>query len=295
MPVGGTARHRRPGRAVVRSTGISRSGHVNHRLGLGPMFEGDSFEDRRVLPTTVKHELHHVVVRDGVRLGDGSDRSASSLKDRAASRGEGWRRGTLIVMFHARRVHRYTYADYVALESTSSTKHEFLDGEIYAMAGGTEEHSALSAEMLRVLGNAIGERPCRAHTSDLRLYVEAAGLATFPDASVICGQLEQHGPSPTATALNPSILVEVTSDSSEEYDTGTKLDAYRTIPSLREYIIVSHRERRITVHSRTADTEWTTRVAISGGRVGIGSLGFDLVVDEIYRASNIAPLQPATA
>ena len=87
-----------------------------------------------------------------------------------------------------RRVHRYTYADYVALELSSTTKHEFLDGEIYAMTGGTEEHSALAAEVLRALGNAIGDRPCRAHTSDLRIYVEAMGLATFPDATVICGR-----------------------------------------------------------------------------------------------------------
>ncbi len=188
----------------------------------------------------------------------------------------------------ARRIHRYTYSDYVALELSSSTKHEFFDGEIYAMAGGTEEHSALAAEVLRALGNAIGDRPCRAHTSDLRVYVEATGLATFPDGSVICGQLEQHAPSPTATALNPSVLVEVTSDSSEEYDVGIKLEAYRTVPSLREYVVVSHRERRITVHARAEGT-WTSRVAISGGSVTVDSLGALLRVDEIYRGSRIAP------
>lgn len=187
----------------------------------------------------------------------------------------------------ARRIHRYTYADYVALELASPTKHEFYDGEIYAMAGGSEEHSALAASVLRLLGNSIGDRPCRTHTSDLRIYVEAVGLATFPDASVICGPLEQHAPSPAATALNPRILVEVTSDSSEEYDTGTKLEAYLTIPSLTEYVIVSHRERRITVHGRSREGEWTTRVAISGGSVAVESLGMQLLVDEVYRGSKI--------
>ncbi len=190
-------------------------------------------------------------------------------------------------MVQARRVHRYTYADYVALESVSSTKHEFLDGEIYAMAGGSEEHSALAAQVLRALGNAIGDRPCRVHTSDLRIYVEAAGLATFPDGSVICGPLEQHRPSPITTALNPTVLLEVTSDSSEEYDTGTKLEHYRTIPTLRAYIIVSHRERRITVSQRTEHADWMTRVAIGGGRVAVEILSLDLVVDEVYRASGI--------
>ena len=188
----------------------------------------------------------------------------------------------------ARPVHRYTYADYVALELTSTTKHEFLDGEIYAMAGGSEEHSALAAEVLRVLGNAVGGRPCRVHTSDLRIYVEAGGLATFPDGSVVCGPLAQHSPSPKATALNPSVLLEVTSDSSEEYDTGTKLEQYRTIASLHDYIVVSHRERRITVHGRTAEGAWSTRQAISGGRVRVESLDLELIVDEVYRSSSIA-------
>jgi Uma2 family endonuclease len=190
-------------------------------------------------------------------------------------------------MFQARGPHRYTYADYVALELDSPTKHEFLNGEIYAMAGGSEEHSALAAEVLRALGSAVGNGPCRVHTSDLRIYVEATGLATFPDGSVICGALEQHPPSPKATALNPTVLVEVTSDSSEEYDTGDKVEYYRSIPALRDYVVVSHRERRITVHSRGADGTWAMRVAISGGRVAVESLKTELSVDEIYRKSAV--------
>jgi Uma2 family endonuclease len=191
-------------------------------------------------------------------------------------------------MLQGRRLHRYTYAEYVALERRSPTKHEFWDGEIYAMAGGSEEHSALAAEVLRALGNAMGTRPCRVHTSDLRIYVEAVGLSTFPDGAVICGPLDQHGPSPDATALNPTVLLEVTSDSSEEYDTGAKFDAYRTIPSLRDYVIVSHRERRVTVHHRDSHGEWTTRVAINSGRVLVESVAATLVVNEIYRQSAIA-------
>jgi Uma2 family endonuclease len=161
-----------------------------------------------------------------------------------------------------------------------------VDGEIYALAGGSEEHSAIATRVLAALDAAIGDRPCRAHTSDLRIYVEAVGLATFPDGAVICGPLEHHAPSPNATALNPSVLVEVTSDSSEDYDHGGKLDAYRTIPSLREYIIVSHRERRIIVHHR-GDESWSSRVAIAGGTVRVATLETDLVVDAIYRHSAV--------
>ena len=190
-------------------------------------------------------------------------------------------------MVQSGRLHRYTYAEYVALEDSSPTKHEYLAGEIYAMAGGSEEHSALAAEVLRALGNAVGERPCRVHTSDLRISVEATGMATVPDGAVICGKLEQHPPSPRATALNPTFLVEVTSDSSEEYDTTTKLESYQTIPTLRDYLVVSHRERRLTLHSRAADGKWVSRVAISGGKVLLSSLTAELLVDEIYRSSAI--------
>lgn len=190
-------------------------------------------------------------------------------------------------MLPHRGLHRYTYADYVALELDSSTKHEFFNGEIYAIASRSEEHSALAAEVLGAFRDAVREGPCRVHTSDLRIYVEAAGLATFPDGSVIWGDFEQHEPSPKATALNPMVLLEVTSDSSEEYDTRDKVEHYRSIPSLRDYVLVSHRERRITVHTRSAHGEWATRVAIAGGRVAIRSLNVELSVDEIYRKSSI--------
>jgi Uma2 family endonuclease len=186
-----------------------------------------------------------------------------------------------------RRRHRYTYAQYVALERERPTKHEFFDGEIYAMAGGSEDHSALALNVLAALLGAVGDRPCRVHTSDLRIYVEAVGLATFPDGSVIYGSLQQHAPSPNATALNPLVLLEITSDSSEEYDTGAKLEAYQTIPTLREVIIVSHRERRITIHRREEAGSWAMRVAIAGERVAVESLGAELIVDTLYRNSSI--------
>ena len=190
-------------------------------------------------------------------------------------------------MSEARRLHRYNYADYVALEMFSTSKHEFLDGEIYAMVAGSEEHSALSAAMVHALGNTVGDRPCRVHTSDLRIFVKSVGLATFPDCSVICGPLLQHEPSPKATALNPTVLVEVTSDSSEDYDRGAKLEYYRTIPTLREYIIVSHRERRIVVETRGNDGAWTTRAATKGERIEVSSLDAELIVDDIYRHSSV--------
>jgi Uma2 family endonuclease len=186
------------------------------------------------------------------------------------------------------RLHNYTYAEYVAIEIDSTTKHEFLDGEIYAMGGGSGEHAALALRVGRAIENAIEDLPCRAYSSDLRIYVEEARFAAFPDVSVICGPLQQHVPSPETTALNPIVVVEVTSPSSEAYDIGKKLDCYRKIPTLREYVIVSHRERRMTVHVRDENGAWTTQVAIRGGSVKLPSLGIELSVDDIYRKSTIS-------
>ncbi|MEA2162352.1 MAG: hypothetical protein QOK37_479 [Thermoanaerobaculia bacterium] len=190
-------------------------------------------------------------------------------------------------MSEPRRLHRYTYADYLGIEMFSTGKHEFLDGEIYAMPSGSEDHAALAAEMVRALGNAVGDQPCRVLTSDLRIYVESVGLATFPDCTVIFGPLQQHEPSPNATALNPALLVEVTSDSSEDYDRGAKLEYYRTIPTLRDYVIVSHRERKIVVETRGSDGTWTSRVAVNGESIKVSALNAELVVDEIYRHSSV--------
>ena len=191
-------------------------------------------------------------------------------------------------MSHVPRHHSYTYAEYVAIENESGIKHEFLDGEIYVMAGGSDEHAALAMKIGAALSNAIGDQPCRAYNSDLRIRVETVRLTTYPDASVICGPVRRYKQGPETTALNPTIVVEVTSRSSERYDIGEKFEYYKTIPTLREYVIVSHRERRITVHTREGGDTWSTRVAITGGSVEIPSLNAHLSIDEIYRNSAIS-------
>ncbi len=156
------------------------------------------------------------------------------------------------------------------------------------MAGGSDEHAALQATVIWALGNAVRERFCRVYGPDLRIHIEAVQLTTYPDSSVICGPVERYEPGPETTALNPMIVVEVTSPSSEVYDAGEKFDYYRTIPTLREYVIVSHRERRITVHARDAHGTWSAHIAIKGDSVALPSLGATLLVDEIYHNSTIS-------
>ena len=130
-----------------------------------------------------------------------------------------------------------TYAEYLAAEAVSEVRHEYLNGEVWAMAGGTPEHAALAAAMIRELGASLRGKPCRPFSSDLRVHIPDAGLSTYPDVSVVCGQLET-APDDKDAVTNPIVLVEVLSESTEGYDRGAKAAHYRRIPSLREYVLV---------------------------------------------------------
>lgn len=175
----------------------------------------------------------------------------------------------------------YTYEEYLKLEEESQVRHEYLEGEIYAMAGGTPDHAALAAAVLRIVGQQL-PRGCRAYTSDLRVRVESTGLSTYPDGTVVCGGSRRAADDQIAVT-NPMLLIEVTSNSTEEYDRGNKLRHYQSIPTLREVVIVSHREPRLSLHWRTDEQEWTSMEAVAGESVGLASIGGVLRVDDVYR------------
>jgi Uma2 family endonuclease len=179
-----------------------------------------------------------------------------------------------------RQVH-YTYAEYLALEAESSTRHEFLDGEIYAMAGGTPDHAALAGAVIGILRGGLPPG-CRVFTSDLRIRIAATGLSTYPDCAVVCGPTARATDDPLAV-VNPVFFVEVTSPSTEDYDRGEKLRQYQHLPSLREVMIVSHREVRVTVIRRRDDDTWVSNDFHHGQSFGLVCLGRDLVANEIYR------------
>jgi Uma2 family endonuclease len=178
-------------------------------------------------------------------------------------------------------LHRYSFADYLAFEEASTTKHEFLSGEIYGMAGGTPEHAALSVAVSSALLAQLRGGPCGVYSSDLRVRVLATGLATYPDVTVVCGDLERD-PESRATVVNPRVVVEILSDGTEAYDRGQKLDHYRRIPSLAAVVLVSHRTPAIEVHERMPDGAWRRREFSAGHTAEIEALPARLVVDEVY-------------
>ena len=176
---------------------------------------------------------------------------------------------------------RMTYAECLAAEAVAEVRHEFLNGEVWAMAGGTPSHGALAISMTLALGAALRGKPCRGYSSDVRVRIPDTGLSTYPDLSVVCGELET-APDDKDAITNPIVLVEVLSDSTEAYDRGAKWAHYRRIPSLREYVLVSQGEPRVEVFRRIEGGRWELLEARPGESIELASLGVQLDVAAIY-------------
>jgi Uma2 family endonuclease len=181
---------------------------------------------------------------------------------------------------------RYTLEDYLSVEEMSGVRHELLNGEIFAMAGGTPEHAALSAAALVVLGSQLAGKPCRVYSADLRIRVVATGLATYADAAVICGEPIRDAASPTHVT-NPTVVVEVLSPSTEAYDRGDKREHYQQIASLREYVLISQDRREVEVHARIPGGAWQRSLYRTGQRVELVSIGAAFAIDALYGAAGV--------
>lgn len=181
---------------------------------------------------------------------------------------------------------RYSYDDYLRALEASPFKLEYSAGVIYAMAGGTLAHGELSVRVASLLTPQLGER-CRAYSSDVKVRVDSSDFAAFPDLSVGCGQRETSRVDANALT-NPSVIVEVTSRSTEAYDRGEKLTHYQLIPTLSAVLFVSHREPKLTLVSRTAEG-WTTRDFVSGERLLLRELSVTLEVDRVYAGIQLDP------
>jgi Uma2 family endonuclease len=165
-------------------------------------------------------------------------------------------------------------------------RHEWFDGVVYAMSRGTPEHGRLTARAIVALANALAV-DCQVYSSDTMLFIASANLATYADATVVCGALEtvtardKNGRSIGQAVTNPILVVEVLSEATERYDRDGKFQAYKQIASLREYVLVSQEERRIEVFRRADD--WVGEVGVAGGSVRVHGAVID--VDQVYGAA----------
>jgi len=177
---------------------------------------------------------------------------------------------------------RVTYAEYLAIDAASELRHEYVAGVVLAMAGGTLEHVRIIGRMQYLLNVALTGKPCAVLASDARVRVRTADRAAYPDILVVCGEIQKDPEDPHAI-VNPTVLIEVLSDSTAAVDREEKNHDYRRLTSLREYVLVSQRERSIEVYRRSGPRRWVLEELISGERLQLASLEVELAVDEIYR------------
>jgi len=179
----------------------------------------------------------------------------------------------------ARKLH-YTYQQYLSALEMSEVKLEYWDGAIYAMTGGTRAHGALAAKIIELLGGRL-PRGGRAFTSDVKVQIPATNVAVFPDVSIVCGKIESAS-GDKESILNPGLIVEITSPSTEQDDRGDKLELYKSIKSLQAIWIVSHSGPRVTVIERQKKG-WRSRELGSGEQLTLTTPLLTIDVDAIYR------------
>jgi Uma2 family endonuclease len=181
----------------------------------------------------------------------------------------------------------YTVEDYFAVEESSNTKHEYYGGEIFAMAGASLSHNRITRNVLLGLQARLAGSGCEAFGSDLRVRTRS-GLYTYPDVLVVCGEIQLTG-DPLETVANPTLVVEVLSDSTRDYDRGEKFALYRSITTLREYVLIEQSPALVQCYAgpgaaggEATDAWQRRRYDSPGAQVEFTSIGVTLSLAEIY-------------
>ena len=185
-------------------------------------------------------------------------------------------------------IHHHSADVYLALERAAEFKSEYIDGDIIGMAGGSRAHSLIAGNVLVALRAALRGRPCEVHGSDLRVGIAESSVYTYPDVSVVCGE-PIFEDAAEDTLLNPVVLVEVLSPTTEAYDRGLKFARYRLLPSLQEYLLVAQDRPSVEWYSR-GEAGWLLRQADGlDAVVELPSLGCTLALAEIFAKVGLGP------
>lgn len=177
---------------------------------------------------------------------------------------------------------RVTIDEYLALERPAETKSEYLDGEVFLMTGASRKHNLVAGNVFASLHAQLRDRACEAFAGDMRVRISATNLFTYPDVVVVCGE-PAFDDAELDTLLNPMLIVEVLSKSTEDYDRGTKFAHYRTLPSLREYLLLAqdrvHAEHFVR---QDADRWLLTETDAAGATLVLPSIGCRLALADVY-------------
>lgn len=180
---------------------------------------------------------------------------------------------------------RYTIAEYLEYERKAESKHEYHDGLIVAMAGGTFKHALIQSAIFRAAGRQLEGKPCVPLGSDLRIFVPTHRRVFYPDLSILCGPPEFDPSAPGDDAVvNPALIAEVLSPSTESFDRTLKFKFYMALPSLREYVLISTEQPRVETYLRQDDGSWSFRFADGMQEtIELRSVGVTLAMVELYK------------
>jgi Uma2 family endonuclease len=177
---------------------------------------------------------------------------------------------------------KYTIEEYLEMENASTVKHEYYKGEIYAMSGAKVPHNDICGNLFAHLWNKLKGKSCKPYNSDTRIHVEKNTLITYPDVSVVCGPLETLKDD-NFNVLNPTIIIEVLSDSTRDYDRGDKFDLYKHIPTLREYIMVDSEFVKVEAWYKNELGKWVlTEYDDMSSVLELPSVSTSITLEEIY-------------
>jgi Uma2 family endonuclease len=179
--------------------------------------------------------------------------------------------------------HKWTVEEYLAFERDSEIRHEFLDGEIFAMTGASENHILITANTLATLHTQLRKRPCKVYATDMRVQVSKTGLYTYPDVVVAC-ETPQFTDETPPSLINPTVVIEVLSPTTENYDRGKKFQHYRKLASLQEYVLVAQDSPNIEHYVRQSDGKWTLFSDASelDETINLPSIGCILALADVY-------------
>ncbi len=175
----------------------------------------------------------------------------------------------------------YTAAEYLALERRATYKSEYVNGHIIAMSGASRRHNLIAANISRELSSQLRGRPCESYVSDMRVRVSETGLYTYPDVLAVCGDI-RFADEQTDTLLNPTVIVEVLSASTEAYDRGDKFAHYRRLASLHDYVLVSQDAVRVEHYVRQGEKWVLSEASLLTDTVSLASIQCTLVLEDIY-------------
>lgn len=183
---------------------------------------------------------------------------------------------------------KLTPLEFLEFERKAEEKHEYLDGEIFAMSGAKRNHNKITINLSGLIWQHLKGKDCESYSNDMRVFVPRSGLYTYPDLVVVCGE-PQFQDDVHDTLLNPVMLIEVLSDSTEGYDRGRKFQHYRSIESLDEYVLVSQNDARIEKYIKQGDGFWVLSEAVGlDSEITLDAISCTMPLAEVYDKINFS-------